>query len=109
MIVMRADSGNCLGLMLKWCDGHDVKYIVGDSQKLYDRRYCARGEIKNRIQEQMMLFGGRVSTYRWWDNQWRILLSALAYILLVGLRRLALLGTALARATCATFRLKLVR
>tara|TARA_R110002094_G_C4900805_1_gene210278 strand:- start:159 stop:1418 length:1260 start_codon:yes stop_codon:yes gene_type:complete len=86
-----------------------VTNLVGDSQKLYDRRYCARGEMENRIKEQMMLFADRVSAHRWWANQWRLLLSALAYTLIVGLRRLALSGTALARATCATLRLKLVK
>lgn len=30
--------------------------IVGDAQRIYDRRYCQRGEMKNRIKEQMMLF-----------------------------------------------------
>ena len=86
-----------------------ITNIVGDSQQLYDRRYCARGEMENRIKEQMMLFADRVSAHRWWANQWRILLSALAYTLMVGLRRLALAGTAFARATCATLRLKLVK
>jgi len=86
-----------------------VTNIVGDSQKLYDRRYCARGEMENRIKEQMMLFADRVSAHRWWANQWRILLSALAYTLMQALRRLALSGTSLARATCATVRLKLVK
>lgn len=86
-----------------------VTNIVGDAQRLYDQRYCARGEMENRIKEQMMLFADRVSAHRWWANQWRILLSALAYTLMVGLRRLALRGTALAQATCATLRLKLVK
>lgn len=85
-----------------------VTNIVGDSQHLYDRHYCVRGEMENRIKEQMMLFADRVSAHQWWANQWRILLSALAYTLMVGLRE-ALEGTALARATCATLRLKLIK
>lgn len=84
-----------------------VTIIVGDSQRLYDQRYCARGEMENRNKEQMMLFADRVGAHRWWASQWRILLSALAYTLMVGLRRLALGGTAWARATCASQRLKL--
>ena len=59
-----------------------VTNIVGDSQRLYDRRYCARGEMENRVKEQMMLFADRVSAHRWWGNQWRLLLSALAYTLI---------------------------
>ena len=85
-----------------------VTNIVGDPQHLYDRHYCERGEMENRIKEQMMLFADRVSAHQWWANQWRILLSALAYTLMVGLRA-ALAGTALARATCATLRLKLIK
>jgi len=56
-----------------------------------------------------MLFADRVSAHRWWANQWRLLLSGLAYTLMQGLRRMALAGTALARATCATLRLKLIK
>jgi Transposase DDE domain group 1 len=83
--------------------------IVGDPQRIYDRRYCARGEMENRVKEQMMLFADRVSAHRWWANQWRILLSALAYTLMESLRRLALAGTELAEATCETIRLKLIK
>ena len=86
-----------------------VTNIVGDPKRLYDQRYCIRGEMENRIKEQMMLFADRVSAHRWWANQWRILLSALAYTLLEALRRFALKGTALARATVATIRLKLIK
>jgi hypothetical protein len=59
--------------------------------------------------EQMMLFDDRVSAHRWWANQWRILLSALAYTLIEAVRRLALKGTELAQATCQTIRLKLIK
>jgi hypothetical protein len=83
--------------------------VVGDAQKIYDRRYCARGEMENRVKEQMMLFADRVSAHRWWANQWRLLLSGLAYTLLEAVRRLALAGTELAQATCQTIRLKLIK
>ena len=86
-----------------------VTNVVGDSQRIYDRRYCQRGEMENRVKEQMMLFADRVSAHRWWANQWRLLLSALAYTLMEALRRLALGGTALAQATCATIRAKLIK
>lgn len=86
-----------------------VTNIVGDAQRLYDRRYCQRGEMENRVKEQMMLFADRVSAHRWWPNQWRLCLSAIAYTLLEALRRLALCGTALAEATCATLRSKLIK
>ncbi len=86
-----------------------VTNVVGDAQKIYDRRYCARGEMENRVKEQMMLFADRVSAHRWWANQWRLLLSALAYTLMEAVRRLALAGTELAEATCQTIRLKLIK
>lgn len=86
-----------------------ITNIVGDPQKLYDRRYCARGEMENRVKEQMMLFADRVSAHGWWANQWRLLLSALAYTLMEAIRRLALSGTELAQATCETIRLKLIK
>jgi hypothetical protein len=86
-----------------------VTNIVGDAQKIYDQRYCQRGEMENRVKEQMMLFADRVSAHRWWTNQWRLLLSGLAYTLMEGLRRLALQGAALAQATCASIRSKLIK
>lgn len=86
-----------------------VTNIVGDPQKLYDRRYCQRGEMENRVKEQMMLFADRVSAHRWWANQWRLCLSAIAYALMEALRRMALRGTVLAEATCATLRSKLIK
>jgi hypothetical protein len=86
-----------------------ITNIVGDAQKIYDQRYCQRGEMENRVKEQLMLFADRVSAHRWWTNQWRLLLSALAYTLLEALRRLALHGTVLAEATCASLRTKLIK
>lgn len=86
-----------------------VTNVVGDAQKIYDQRYCARGEMENRVKEQMMLFADRVSAHRWWANQWRLLLSGLAYTLMEAVRRLALAGTELAEATCRTIRLKLIK
>jgi hypothetical protein len=65
--------------------------------------------MENRVKEQMMLFADRVSAHRWWANQWRLLLSALAYTLVESVRRLALAGTELAEATCQTIRLKLIK
>jgi len=86
-----------------------ITNIVGDPQKIYDRRYCARGEMENRVKEQMMLCADRVSAHRWWANQWRLLLSGLAYTLIESLRRLALAGTELAEATCETIQLNLIK
>lgn len=179
-IVLRADSGFCRWRMLRWCDRHQVGYVVGlaknarvnrqgaglieearrgfqatgekqrrfgevlyaaqtwdrarrvivkaehgpmgsnpryvvtnlpgDPQAIYENLYCARGEMENRIKEQQLdLFSDRTSCHRWWANQFRLLLSSLAYVLVESLRRLGLAGTELAHAQCGTIRLKLLK
>ena len=62
------------------------------AQALYEKFYCARGEMENRIKEQMCLFADRLSTDEMKGNQLRLYLSALAYTLVEALRRLALEG-----------------
>jgi hypothetical protein len=179
-IIFRADSGFCRWRMLRWCDKHDVHYIIGlaknqrinvlgaelireaqsafestgekqrlfsetmygagtwdrprrviikaeynamgsnpryvvtnligDPQQLYDNLYCARGNMENRIKEQQLdLFSDRTSCQRWWPNQFRVLLSALAYVLVEAIRRLALKGTEMQQSQCASIRLKLFK
>jgi hypothetical protein len=94
--------------------GGNPRYVVtnleGDGQHLYEQLYCARGEMENRIKEQQLdLFADRTSCHHWWPNQFRLLLSSLAYTLLEAIRRLALQGTELARAYVGTIRLKLLK
>jgi len=179
-IIFRGDSGFCRWKMLRWCERHEVKYIVGlaknarlqgmlqpllaqaeaehqrtqekarlftdldyaahtwdktrrviakaehtaqgsnprflvtnlegGAQVLYDELYCARGEMENRIKEQQLgLFADRTSCRRWWANQFRLLLSSCAYVLVETIRRLGLVGTELARAQVQTIRLKLLK
>jgi len=178
-IIFRGDSGFCRWKTMRWCDSHDVDYILGlaknsrlnelsaplrnearvnfertgEKQKLFgdaryaattwDRerrvimkaehltkganpryvvtsldgdpseiygKYCARGEMENRIKEQQLcLFSDRTSCSRWLPNQFRLLLSGLAYTLLNAIRRVGLVGTELARARCDTIRLKLLK
>jgi hypothetical protein len=87
-----------------------VTTLVDDPWTLYDRVYCARGEMENRIKEQQLgLFADRTSSHYWWTNQLRLLLSSCAYVLLENLRRIGLAGTELARAQAATIRLKLLK
>ena len=78
-------------------------------QALYEELYCARGEMENRIKEQLMLFSDRTSTAFLRSNQVRLYFSSVAYLLLQALRRLGLQGTELARAQCTTVRLKLLK
>ena len=86
-----------------------VTSLNGDNEYIYDKIYCARGEMENRIKEQMQLFSIRTSAHRWWPNQWRILLSAMAYTLAEYIRSNALEGTELAKAQCETIRIKLFK
>ena len=81
-----------------------------DARTLYEDVYCARGEMENRIKEQqLMLFADRTSAATMRANQLRLYFSSLAYLLLHALRRLALVGTALAHAQCQTIRLTLLK
>ncbi len=93
--------------------GSNPRFVVtnlqGDPQELYDKVYCGRGEMENRIKEQMQLFSERTSAHKWWANQWRLLLSGLAYTLMEALRRFALKGTKWARLQCHSLRLKLIK
>ena len=81
-----------------------------DATSLYDDLYCQRGEAENRIKEaQLGLFATRTRCHYFNANQFRLLLSALAYTLVERLRALALQGTALARAQISTLRSKLLK
>jgi hypothetical protein len=86
-----------------------LSVAVWPAQKLYEELYCARGDMENRIKEQLTLFADRVSTETMRANQVRMYFSAIAYSLLQALRRLGLQGTDLAQAQCSTIRLKLLK
>ena len=179
-IIFRGDSGFCRWRLMRWCDKHNVGYIIGLAgndvlyrqaiswteqsaeqfkqtglkqrifgqfmyaaqtwdcprkvivkaehliqgantrfivtniegrpQELYDYIYCQRGEAENRIKEQQLgLFADRTSCHDFVANQFRVLLSAAAYILMDTLRREALVETELANAQVDTIRLKLLK
>lgn len=77
---------------------------------LYERVYCARGEMENRIKEQQLyLFADRTSAAKMQINQLRLAFSSVAYTLLAELRRIGLAGTNMARARCDTIRLRLLK
>lgn len=78
-------------------------------QALYETLYCARGEMENRIKEQMMLFADRLSAGTMRANQLRLYLSTFAYLLVDGVRRLGLAATEMARAQPQTIRLRLLK
>jgi hypothetical protein len=179
-LIVRGDSGFCRWRLMRWCDRHDVGYVLGlarnkvlekiaapfmadaerafeqtrqkqrrfhevayaagtwdkerrvivkaerliegpnarfivtnlgdEPEALYDQRYCQRGEMENRIKEQQLgLFADRTSCHDFLANQFRVLLSAAAYVLIEHLRRTALAGTELQDAQVTTIRLKLLK
>lgn len=179
-IIIRGDSGFCRWRLMRWCEKHDVSYILGlarnkvlerralpamrkaerevkktgeacqifrairygakkwdrkrrvlmkaewlpkgpnnrfvvtnlrgDPEELYYFLYCQRGEMENRIKEQQLgLFADRTSCHAFKANQFRLLLSSAAYVLMDALRRLGLRGTELSRAQVQTIRLKLFK
>jgi hypothetical protein len=79
------------------------------AQALYEQCYCARGDMENRIKEQFSLFADRVSCETMRANQLRMYLSAMAYVLVCGLRRLGLKTTELATAQVSTIRTRLLK
>ena len=81
-----------------------------DARELYEKEYCGRGEMENRVKEQQLdLYADRTSSGTMRANQLRLWFSTLAYLLLNQLRRVGLKGTELARATCGTIRLRLLK
>lgn len=81
-----------------------------DGKKLYEKLYCARGDMENRIKEQQLyLFADRTSAGTMRANQIRLWFSSAAYLLVSSLRRLGLKETELEKAQCHTIRLKLFK
>ena len=94
--------------------GPNTRFVVTSlahtDRHLYTKVYCARGDMENRIKNQQLdLFADRASCTRFWSNQFRQLLSGLAYTLIEALRRMALANTRLAVASPNTIRLVLLR
>jgi hypothetical protein len=94
--------------------GPNTRFVVtnleGAPQTLYDDNYVQRGEMENRIKEQqLMLFADRTSCHDFLANQFRLLLSSFAYLLVETLRRDHLADTELAHAQVNTIRLKIFK
>ncbi len=86
-----------------------VTNLEPSPQWIYERVYCPRGEIENRIKELhdgMQI--GRTSCSNFWANAFRVVLTAAAYVLLQELR-LRLARTGCARAQVATLRERLLK
>jgi len=83
--------------------------VAYDPRSLYEDLYCARGEAENRIGEQFELFADRASSHTMPANQLRLWFSAMAYVLVDAMRRVALRHTQFADAAVNTIRLKLLK
>jgi len=98
-------------------EGANPRYVVTSLKRtqcktkyLYEKLYCARGDMENRIKEcQLDLYADRTSTAAMRANQLRLWFASFAYVLLCGLRRIALHHTKFATATCGTIRLQLLK
>jgi Transposase DDE domain group 1 len=81
-----------------------------EAAELYEKFYCARGDMENRIKEQQLgMFADRTSSHTMRANQLRLYFASMAYVLTNELRRVALAGTALARAQVSTIRTRLFK
>ena len=97
--------------------GDNPRFVVTSLRKaeckaryLYERIYCARGDMENRIKEcQIDLFADRTSTATMRANQLRLWFASMAYVLMCALRRIGLWHTDFAEATCGTIRLKFLK
>jgi hypothetical protein len=99
-------------------DGSNPRFVVTslkctrvayDARALYEDLYCARGEAENRIGEQFEMFADRASSATMTANQLRLSFSAMAYVLVDTLRRVALRHSQFADASVQTIRLKLLK
>jgi Transposase DDE domain group 1 len=102
----------------EWTEGEaNPRFVVTslsraehEARHLYEKLYCARGDMENRIKEcQLDLFADRTSAKTMRANQLRLWFASMAYVLVCALRRVALQHTQFARASCGTIRLKLLK
>jgi Transposase DDE domain group 1 len=102
----------------EWTEGEaNPRFIVTslnraeiDGRYLYEKVYCARGDMENRIKEcQMDMFADRTSANTMRANQLRLWFSSMAYVLLCALRRIGLQQTRFAKASCGSIRLALLK
>ena len=81
-----------------------------EAAALYEKFYCARGDMENRIKEQQMdLFADRTSTHWLASNQLRLWFSAFAHLIMSTLQAGVLKGTELESASIGQIRLRLFK
>jgi hypothetical protein len=86
-----------------------ITNLKQNPQWVYERVYCQRGDIENRIKElHHGLEIDRTSCPKFWANQFRVLMTAAAYVLMQELR-LRAARTACARAQVGILRERLLK
>jgi hypothetical protein len=107
-VIIKAEVVRLPGRDPKW----NPRFVVtnlGDTPVTVYALYCQRGEMENRLKElHNGLALGRTSCSRFWANQFRVLLTTAAYVLLQELRRQAH-GTDCASAQVSTLRERLLK
>jgi hypothetical protein len=90
--------------------GDPVQAVRFEPVALYEKFYCARGDMENRIKEQQLdLFADRTSTHWMASNQLRLWFSAFAHLIMSTLQAEVLKGTELASASIGQVRLRLFK
>lgn len=94
--------------------GQSIRFITtnenGYSKRLYEKLYCQRGDMENKIKQQKLdLFSDRSSCHLFTANQVRLLLSGFAYILIQALQDGPLNKTWLSKVYAGTVRNKLFK
>jgi hypothetical protein len=102
-MIIKAEVVQAEGKELKDNPRFLITNMPQSPQWLYEKLYCQRGEIENRIKELHSMEIDRTSCSRFWANQFRVLLTAAAYVLMQELR-LSAATTNCARAQVSTLR-----
>ncbi|HEX8811666.1 MAG TPA: IS1380 family transposase [Terracidiphilus sp.] len=107
-VIFKAEVVRAPGKKLKENPRFLITNMKQSPQWLYEQIYCQRGEIENRIKELHDLQIDRTSCSSFWANQFRVLLTAAAYVLMQELR-LRAYGTNCARAQVWMLRERLLK
>lgn len=98
------------GKQVRTMDPGTACSVAFNPERFYDTYYCQRGDMENRIKEQQLyLFADRTSCTNFLANQFRLMLSSFAYVLVDGIRRIALKETEAARWQVNTIRSRLFK
>ncbi len=110
-ILSRADAGFAREDMMAWCEANGVGFLFGLAQNARLRKRLAReaAAAHTRMGRAARRFAERTSAATVRANQLRLWFASLAYVPVDSLRRIALPGTALAKATAGSIRLKLLK